>query len=275
MITYQIKAGTTDVSVVIRIVDSTDGTPETGVVFDSAGIDIQYRRELAASTAITEATLAALTTAHTDGGFLHIGNGYYRLDLPDAACAAGVAGVLVHGIVTGMVVIGCYIQLIVNTAEDVYTRIGAPAGASVSADIADIPTVAEFNARTLVSAGYASPTNITAGTITTATNVTTVSAGGITASSIATGAFDADALTDDAANEIADAILDRNMATGTDSGSATVRTVRQALRASRNRVAVAAGTATAYKEDDTAASWTAVVTTTAGNPVSEIDPASA
>lgn len=275
MITYQIKAGTTDVSVVIRIVDSTDGTPETGVVFDSAGIDIQYRRELAASTAITEATLAALTTAHTDGGFLHIGNGYYRLDLPDAACAAGVAGVLVHGIVTGMVVIGCYIQLIVNTAEDVYTRIGAPAGASVSADIADIPTVAEFNARTLVSAGYASPTNITAGTITTATNVTTVSAGGITASSIATGAFDADALTDDAANEIADAILDRNMATGTDSGSATVRTVRQALRASRNRVAVAAGTATVYKEDDTAASWTAVVTTTAGNPVSEIDPASA
>jgi hypothetical protein len=36
----------------------------------------------------------------------------------------------------------------------------------------DVPTVAEFNARTLVSAGYASPTNITAGTITTVTNLT-------------------------------------------------------------------------------------------------------
>ena len=38
--------------------------------------------------------------------------------------------------------------------------------------VADIPTVAEFEARTLVSAGYASPTNITAGTITTVTNLT-------------------------------------------------------------------------------------------------------
>jgi len=112
VITYQRKVGTVDVSVVIRIIDSTDGTPETGVVWNTAGIDLQYRREGEASTAIVEATLAALTTAHTDGGFLHIGNGYYRLDLPDAACAAGAVGVLIHGIVTGMVVIGCYIQLV-------------------------------------------------------------------------------------------------------------------------------------------------------------------
>lgn len=106
-------------------------------------------------------------------------------------------------------------------------------------------------------------------------SVASVAAGGITASSIATGAIDADALATDAVNEIADGILDRNMATGTDSGSPTVRTVRQALRASRNRVAVAAGTATVYKEDDSTASWTAAVTTTAGNPISEVDPASA
>jgi hypothetical protein len=138
MITYQIKAGTTDVSVVIRIVDSGDGTPETGVVFNTSGIDLEYRREGATSTDITEATLAGLNSAHADGGFLHIGNGYYRLDLPDAACASGVSGVLVHGTVTGMVVIGCYIQLIANTAEDVYSRVGAPAGASIAADIAAI-----------------------------------------------------------------------------------------------------------------------------------------
>lgn len=108
---YLITKGTTDVSVELRIVDSTDGTPETGVVWNTAGIDLQYRRDGAASTAITEATLAALTTAHTDGGFLHIGNGVYRFDLPDAACAAGVDKVVVHGTVTGMVVIGCVIQL--------------------------------------------------------------------------------------------------------------------------------------------------------------------
>src|SRR3990167_11483323 len=113
-----LRKGVTDKSVRLRIIDSTNGTPETGVVFDTAGIDLWYRRELAAKTDITEATLAALTTAHTDGGFLHIGNGYYRLDLPDAACATGVAGVLVHGVVTGMVVIGEYIELVTYDPYD-------------------------------------------------------------------------------------------------------------------------------------------------------------
>jgi hypothetical protein len=194
----RIKAGSTDVSVILRIVDSTDGTPETGVVFNTAGIDLWYRRDLAASVDITEATLAALTTAHADGGFLHVNDGWYRLDLPDAACASGVAGVQIGGTVTGMVVFAPYIELPVNTEEDVFTRIGAPAGASVSADIAaieaqtddigaagagltavpwnaawdaevqsevadalavyDPPTNAEMEARTLVSAGYATAT---------------------------------------------------------------------------------------------------------------------
>jgi hypothetical protein len=131
----QVKAGTTNVSVVIRIIDSTDGTPETGVVFDTAGIDLEYRREGAASVDITEATLAALTTAHADGGFLHIGNGYYRLDLPDAACAAGVTGVLVHGTVTDMVVIGEYIELVAYDPYDT-VRLGLTALPNAAADAA-------------------------------------------------------------------------------------------------------------------------------------------
>lgn len=104
--------GSTDQSVVIRIVDSVDGTPETGVVFNTSGIDLWYRREGATKTSITEATLSALNDAHSDGGFLHIGDGYYRLDLPDAAVASGADGVMVGGTVTGMVVIGCYVPLI-------------------------------------------------------------------------------------------------------------------------------------------------------------------
>ncbi len=72
-------------------------------------------------------------------------------------------------------------------------------------------------------------------------------------------------------NAIADALLDRNMATGTDSGSTTVRTPRQALRALRNKVAVSGGTATVYKEDDSTASFTAALT---GTPaVTVVDPA--
>jgi hypothetical protein len=73
---------------------------------------------------------------------------------------------------------------------------------------------------------------------------------------------------------IADGILDRDMATGTDSGSTTVRTVRQALRFLRNKWAVAAGTLTVYKEDDATASWTASVTGDAtADPITGSDPA--
>jgi hypothetical protein len=88
---------------------------------------------ISTSTAITEATLAGLDSAHSDGGFLHVGNGYYRLDLPDAACASGVVGVLVHGTVTGMVVIGCYIQLVAVDPFD-SVRMGLTALPNAAAD---------------------------------------------------------------------------------------------------------------------------------------------
>lgn len=67
----------------------------------------------------------------------------------------------------------------------------------------------------------------------------------------------------------ADALLGRNLAGGSDGG----RTVKDALRASRNRRIIAAGTLTVYAEDDATPAWTAAVTTNAGNPISEIDPA--
>lgn len=106
-------------------------------------------------------------------------------------------------------------------------------------------------------------------------SVGSVASGGITAASIATGAIDADALATDAVNEIADGLLDRNMATGSDSGSPTVRTVRQALRLLRNKWAVSTGTLTVYKEDDTTASWTGTAgTDAAADPVVSLDPAS-
>jgi hypothetical protein len=74
-------------------------------------------------------------------------------------------------------------------------------------------------------------------------------------------------------NAISDAMLDRNMATGTDSGTTTIRTMRQALRFLRNKWSITGGTLTVCKEDDTTSSWTGTVTQTAGNPVSTIDPA--
>ncbi len=139
MLLDEVKEGTTDYSVEIRIVDSTDGTPETGVVFNTTGIDLWYRRPGSAHTSITEVTQTE-GGAHTDGGFVHISDGVYRLDLPDAAVAAGADYVTIGGTVTGMIVIGGRVRIKANTEEDIYDRIGAPAGASVSADIATVDT---------------------------------------------------------------------------------------------------------------------------------------
>lgn len=82
------------------------------------------------------------------------------------------------------------------------------------------------------------------------------------------------ALTSGERNSVADAMLDRDMSTGTDSGSPSVRTVRQALRFLRNKWAIATGTLTVYKEDDSTSSWTATVgTDAAAVPIVSNDPA--
>lgn len=112
-----VTKGSTSRSVTVDIVDSTDGTPELAVVFNTSGIDLWYRREGAARTAITEATLASLTTAWASGGFLHVSDGTYRLDLPDAAFATGANYVDFGGTVTGMVVIGGRVRLVDTNLE--------------------------------------------------------------------------------------------------------------------------------------------------------------
>lgn len=130
-----VKKGSTNRSVTLRIIDSTDGTPETGVVYNTAGIDLWYRREGESVSSITEATLAALTTAHTDGGFLHISHGEYRLDLPDAAFATGAEYVDFGGTVTGMIVLGGRVRLIDVNLED-SVRAGLTAMPNAAADAA-------------------------------------------------------------------------------------------------------------------------------------------
>lgn len=103
----------------------------------------------------------------------------------------------------------------------------------------------------------------------TASTVSDKTGYSIATGGIATGDIDATAL-----NEIADAILDRVLSAGVDSGlnNTAARTVRQALRALRNRVAIAAGTMTVYKEDDSTLSWNSAMTRTAGDPISESNP---
>lgn len=128
-----IKKASTDESVMLRVIDSTDGTPETTVAYNTAGVDLWYRREGAVSVDVTEVTLATVDAAHADGGFIHINDGYCRLDLPDAAFAAGANGVLVGGTFTGMIVIGCYVPLVDYDPYDT-VRLGLTALPNAAAD---------------------------------------------------------------------------------------------------------------------------------------------
>lgn len=129
-----VTKGTTDYSATIRVVDSTDGTPETGVAFNTAGVDLWYRRPGAAHTSITEVTQTE-GGAHSDGGFVHISDGYCRLDLPDAAVASGVDYVDIGGTFTGMVVIGGRIRLTDVDLDDA-VRGGMTALPNAAADAA-------------------------------------------------------------------------------------------------------------------------------------------
>jgi hypothetical protein len=106
-----ILKGSVDQSVVIRAVD-TSGLPVDTVAAQSPLPSFWYRRELGAKTLFAAVDLAALTTAHADGGLELIADGYYRLDVPDAAFATGASGVMIGGTVTGCVVIGVYVHLV-------------------------------------------------------------------------------------------------------------------------------------------------------------------
>jgi len=107
----------------------------------------------------------------------------------------------------------------------------------------------------------------------TGTDGVVVAAGSKTGYSLASGGAGSGSIAAAELNNIADAVLDRNMATGTDSGSTTVRTSRQALRLLRNARSISAGTLSVKKEDDSTNSWTAAVTTATGDPIDSVDPA--
>lgn len=145
----------------------------------------------------------------------------------------------------------------VTTAATAATPVAASVTGAVGSVTAAV-TVGTNNDKT----GYA----IAVGGI----GATAFAAGAIDAAAIAANAIGASELAQDAAREIADEVLDRDLAGGASGGS---RNVRNALRSLRNKVAIAAGTLTVYQEDDSTSAWTAAVTTAAGDPIDSIDPA--
>ncbi|MBK8113204.1 MAG: hypothetical protein IPK44_01145 [Candidatus Accumulibacter sp.] len=111
--------------------------------------------------------MTATKGAYTSGGFIETDiAGLYQFGIPNGALATGAKAVTLTFSCTGAIDVVKRIVLIgadlrnanslglAYLTGDAFARLGAPAGASVSADIADLPTVTEFNARTLAAADY-------------------------------------------------------------------------------------------------------------------------
>lgn len=268
---------------------------------------------VASTTNITAGTITTVGTLTTyTGNTPQTGDAFARLGAPAGASVS--ADILV----------------IDNLVDDLETRVGTPSnlgsGATVAANLVDIEvqtddigvagagltnigTIATVTTLTnlpaitanwLTAAGTAADftteiqtglataaalttvsSNVDAILLDTSTTGVPVSTGGISNLSFAAGAIDSAAIASDAitstelaqsaAQEIADEVLNRDLAGG---GSGNTRNVRNTLRAIRNLVSESGGTLTIYQEDDTTPAWTAAVTRTSNtNPITSVDPA--
>jgi len=100
-----VALGQQDVSLIIRLITASTDDPATGVTSATAGFEIAYWREGAAAVVDDGGSgndLATLDAAHNDWGMLEITDGYYRVDLPNAAFVSGSGKVLVAMSATGI-----------------------------------------------------------------------------------------------------------------------------------------------------------------------------
>lgn len=125
-----INANTTNQSIYIRVVDNPAGTPEISLTSLTPTLAFYYLRDQDELVEIPLVDLTAIDDSHVDGGFIHVLEGLYRLDLPDAALESGVNGVLITGYCAFMLVLP---ELI--TLEE--PPIG-PSGIGISAKIGSI-----------------------------------------------------------------------------------------------------------------------------------------
>jgi len=276
----------------------------TGLTASTAGLSARYNRTRTASVSIP---LVARTIAQawTAGGFAEVDAtnmpGVYRLDLPDAALAAGADDVTIvvrgasgtNGAVMTVTLSsgGLTAAQTASAVLDAVASIHNNAG-SIGASIQDKAGYSLSTPQSFSTTGsVGSVTGNVAGNVTgTVGGVVGNVVGNITGSvatvatpdNIIDGVWDEQRTGHTAAgsfgeklqtNALADEMLARDLGSGLNAGTAEERTVRSALRAIRNKVNVGSSQMVVKKEDDTTDAWTASVTTTAvSSNVSGIDP---
>ena len=132
-----ITKGTTDVSVVFRALSTTTKLG-TALTASSPGLSLWYMRDGEAPVTITPTDLPTPQSAHVDNAFIHIGNGWHSLCLPDEASAEGTPNfVLIGGGATGCIII--------SSKEDFETTVSAVTTTTTTAAGGDgIPNLANL-----------------------------------------------------------------------------------------------------------------------------------
>lgn len=276
----------------------------TGLTASTSGLSAYYNRTRSADAQIP---LVARTIgqAWTSGGFAEVNAstmpGVYRLDLPDAAVAAGADDVTVvvrgasgtNGAVmtvklsSGGLTAAQTAQAVLDAVASTHNNIG-----SIGAFIQDKTGYSLSTSQTFNTTGSVGSVagNVTGNVTGTVGGVVGNIVGNLTGSvgtvatpdNIIDGVWDEQRVGHTASgsfgeklqtNAMADEMLARDLGSGLNAGTAEERTVRSALRALRNKVNVGSSQMVVKKEDDTTDAWTASVTTTAvSSNVSGIDP---
>lgn len=276
----------------------------TGLTASTSGLSAYYNRTRSADVQIP---LVARTIgqAWTSGGFAEVNAstmpGVYRLDLPDAAVAAGADDVTVvvrgasgtNGAVmtvklsSGGLTAAQTAQAVLDAVASTHNNIG-----SIGAFIQDKTGYSLSTSQTFNTTGSVGSVtgNVTGNVTGTVGGVVGNIVGNLTGSvgtvatpdNIIDGVWDEQRVGHTASgsfgeklqtNAMADEMLARDLGSGLNAGTAEERTVRSALRALRNKVNVGSSQMVVKKEDDTTDAWTASVTTTAvSSNVSGIDP---
>ena len=161
-------------------------TIKTNPVVNAGTVTFPTTATLASTTNITAGTITTVTNQLTAA---QIATGVWTdTTAGDFTTALSIGKSVMNGVALGTgLTINAYTGNTVQTGDN-FARLGAPAGASVSADVAAIQAKT-----TNLPAAPASTTNITAGTITTVTNLTNApTAGDLTATmktSVSTAVF--------------------------------------------------------------------------------------
>ena len=179
---FRIEKGTTSKILLIDIYDSssTVGGRLAGLVYNSAGLTAYYNREGAAgaATAITLATATKGTWA--TGGLIAIDAtnmpGHYELHIPNAALATGANACMIE-LKGASNMVAKTIMIELTEAVALEASLTAMKGATFSGSTDSLEAIRDRgDAAWITATGFATPTNITAGVITTVTNLTNLPA---------------------------------------------------------------------------------------------------